>query len=178
MINIKELYYNRGVESISSINLYLYTAFFSLLGIIAIFFSHTFNLAGPAFLPMHFFIFVAALSFGWRAGLLVGIFLPIISYFTSGMPLLNILPRIILEVAAYGFLAGFFKEVLRLNSWLSLIIAMFLGRIISGFFILFFTDLNIFQHIFNITKIGLPGMLIQLIFIIPLSNLFIKWKKL
>ena len=91
----------------TDIRSYVFTVTFILLSVLLPFVFHQFHLAGPTFLPMHIFVLVAGLLFGWRAGLIVGLFTPITSYAIAGMPLLKIMPQIIVELSAYGLLAGY-----------------------------------------------------------------------
>src|SRR4030042_7093925 len=66
--------------------------------------------AGRKFLPMPFFVLLAGLTLGWRAGVGTGLFSPIISFLISGMPVLGILPILIIQLCAYGFFAGILRE--------------------------------------------------------------------
>ena len=138
---------------------------------------HQFHLAGPTFLPMHIFVLIAGLLFGWRAGLIVGLFTPLASYVISGMPALNILPQVVIELSAYGFIAGILREKYNLRTIWSL-----LGAIIGGRLALLLTILAIYfvagqsysplgleanplASFWSTVKQGWPGILIQLAFI-------------
>jgi uncharacterized membrane protein len=109
---------------------YLVTGVFIVLAVLVPWIFHQFHLAGATFLPMHIFVLIAGLLFGWRAGLLVGLFTPMVSYFISGMPALNILPQVVIEVSAYGFIAGILRERYNLRTIWSLLGAMIGGRLI------------------------------------------------
>lgn len=80
-------------------------------------------------LPMHWTVILAGLVYGWRAGILTGLLAPILSYFFSGFPLPNILPSMTIELLTYGLVAGLLREVARLNPFISVAIALVLGRI-------------------------------------------------
>jgi LytS/YehU family sensor histidine kinase len=108
---------------------YLLTAAFVMLAVFVPWVFHQFHLAGPTFLPMHVFVLLAGLLFGWRAGLLVGLFTPLTSYFISGLPALNILPQVVIEVTAYGSIAGILREKYNLRTIWSLLGAMIGGRL-------------------------------------------------
>src|SRR4030042_1191949 len=71
----------------------------------------------------------AGLMFGWRSGLLVGLFTPLVSYFISGMPALNVMPQVVIEVSAYGFIAGILREKYNLRTIWSLLGAIIGGRL-------------------------------------------------
>ncbi len=81
-------------------------------------------------LPMHWPVILAGLVYGWRAGILTGALAPIVSYFLSGFPLPNILPSMTVELLTYGLVTGLLREFVRLNSFLSVAIALLVGRIV------------------------------------------------
>ncbi|MCJ7605171.1 MAG: hypothetical protein MUO19_03955 [Dehalococcoidales bacterium] len=90
---------------------------------------HQFSLAGATFLPMHFFVIIAALTCGWQAGLIVGLATPLASYAITGMPAATILPQLTVEIMAYGLLAGLLRQKFNLNVGWSLLGAMVGGRL-------------------------------------------------
>ena len=118
---------------------------------------------GRTFLPMYFFVLVAGLLLGWRAGLVTGILTPLISYLITGMPMANMLPFIVVELSAYGFLAGLLKE--RLNIWISLILAIIIGRLLAGLAVFFFSDNNALNFMLSAVKDGWRGIILQIVFI-------------
>lgn len=163
-----------GIVHVRGIELVNFTALFTALAVLLPAIAHQFSLAGPTFLPMHLFVFTAALLFGWKAGLLVGIMTPIISFVTTGMPPMVVLPQIIVELAVYGFVAGFVRERMKLNTLWSLIIAMVTGRLALTVAVWFFTSVGFgsFAVLANVIKIGWPGMLIQ-IALVPVIVLWV-----
>lgn len=108
---------------------YVFTLMFVSLATATPWVLHQFHLAGPIFLPMHFFVLVAGLLFGWRAGLIVGLSTPIISFAISGMPAVVLLPQIIAEISVYGLFAGILREKFNLRVLWSLVGAMIGGRL-------------------------------------------------
>ncbi len=108
---------------------YIIIAVFAALSVVTPWAFHQFELAGATYLPMHFFVFVAALTAGWQAGAIVGLVTPFASYAVSGMPALTILPQIAVEVTAYGLIAGLLRQKLHLNTVWSLLGAMAGGRL-------------------------------------------------
>ncbi len=142
-----------------------FAAVFTTLAVYAPMLVHYFGgvEAGRKFLPMPFFVLVAGLLFGWRVGLVTGLFAPIISYLISGMPLLNILPIIIVQLAAYGFFAGVLRE--KYNVFLSLVGAIVLGLFVAGFAVLAFSEMGAIGYVLNAVKIGWIGIAAQLIFL-------------
>ena len=108
---------------------YIFIMVFALSGVLVLRVFHQFHLAGPTFLPMHIFVLLAGLFFGWRAGLIVGLLTPLASSAISGMPVLRIMPQIIVELSTYGLLAGMLREKFNLRDMWSLLGAMIGGRL-------------------------------------------------
>jgi thiamine transporter ThiT len=108
---------------------YIIVAVFTALSVVTPWAFHQFQLAGATYLPMHFFVFVAALAGGWQAGAIVGLLTPFASYAVSGMPALTILPQVAVEVTAYGLIAGLLRQKFHLNTMWSLLGAMAGGRL-------------------------------------------------
>ena len=154
---------------------YLLTAVFIMLAVFVPWVFHQFHMAGPTFLPLHIFVLIAGLLFGWRAGLLVGLFTPLTSYFISGMPAINILPQVIIEVSSYGFIAGILREKYNMRTIWSLLGAMVGGRLallvtISIMYLIggqsyspLGPEANPFISFWSTIKQGWPGIAIQLI---------------
>ncbi|MGD0353761.1 MAG: ECF transporter S component [Dehalococcoidia bacterium] len=154
---------------------YLLTAAFVMLAVFVPWVFHQFHLAGPTFLPMHIFVLIAGLLFGWRAGLLVGLFTPVTSYFISGMPALNVLPQVVIEVSAYGLIAGMLREKYHLRTIWSLLGAIIGGRmaLLLAISLVYFIggqsysplgpEANPLASFWSTVKQGWPGIVIQLI---------------
>ncbi len=153
---------------------YVFTVTFVLLSVLVPFALHQFHLAGPTFLPMHIFVLAAGLLFGWRAGLIVGLLTPFTSYAISGMPLLKILPQIMVELSAYGLLAGLLREKFTLPVIWSLLGAMAGGRLamLLATLVVYLVagesssllrlEPNPLLVLWSVVKQGWPGILIQL----------------
>ncbi|MFC1893114.1 ECF transporter S component [Chloroflexota bacterium] len=110
---------------------YIFTTTFILMSIMLPFVFHQFHLAGPTYLPMHVFVLLAGLLFGWRAGLIVGVFSPLASQALSGMPAPTVLPQTVVELSVYGIVAGLLREKSHLRVVWSLLGAMISGRLCS-----------------------------------------------
>lgn len=152
----------------------LFIAFGVLLPMI----FHQFNMGGPAFLPMHIPVLIAGLFLGPMAGLLVGVVTPIISSVLTGMPVFfPMLPIMIFELGAYGLVSGFFAEKLKMNSYISLIAAMIGGRIVAGVVVFVlatffgFKGPGPYTFVQGAIVTGIPGIIIQLVFIPPIVKL-------
>lgn len=165
---------------LTEIRAYAVIAVFVLLSVLTPWAFHQFHLAGATYLPMHFFIFAAALTAGWQAGLIVGLLTPLASYAVSGMPALNILPQVVTEVAMYGLLAGLLRQKFHLSVVWSLLGAMVGGRLallVSVFVIQFVTG-NVYSPlgpaatpsaaVWNTVAQSWPGMLAQVV-LIPIA---------
>jgi uncharacterized membrane protein len=156
---------------------YLLTAAFVMLAVALPWVFHQFHLAGPTFLPMHIFVILAGLLFGWRAGLLVGLFTPAVSYFVSGMPTINILPQVVIELSAYGLIAGVLREKYHLRTIWSLLGAMIGGRLalLATVSIIYFIagqsysplgmETGPMASFWSTVQQGWPGIAIQMAFI-------------
>lgn len=153
---------------------YIFTGVFVLLSVAVPLVFHQFHLAGPTYLPMHIFVLVAGLLFGWRAGLIVGFFTPLASYAVSGMPMLPVLPQIIIELSIYGLTAGILREKFNLRLIWSLLGAMVAGRLALCLVVLVIyliagkvygplgLEANPFLVVWSVIKQGWPGIVIQL----------------
>ena len=146
------------VLTFSTIKYYIFSAVFVGLAVATPTIFHQFNLTGPRFLPMHIFVLIAGLLFGWRTGLLVGLLSPLMSYSITHMPPMAILPETVLELSIYGLAIGLLRER-NLNIWVSLISAMVLGRLARLVFVLAFgLHTNFWQYL----QMSWPGIVLQL----------------
>lgn len=178
----------------TDIRSYAFTALFVSLAIATPWVFHQFYLAGPIFLPMHIFVLLAGLLFGWRAGLVVGLLTPLVSYGVSGMPVLTILPQIVVEISFYGLVAGILRERFYLRVIWSLIGAMIAGRLallltvsilcLGG---AIYSPLSLYTRmgaeanplavLWSVISLGWPGIVIQLIFIPLILELLERFLK-
>ena len=92
--------------------------------------SHRLGLPVRLILPMHWAVLLTGLTYGWRAGAIVGVLAPGASFLVSGMPLPHILPAMTLELGAYGFAAGFARQIGRLSGVASTAVAIVAGRLV------------------------------------------------
>jgi len=166
----------------SDVRLYIFSAVFISLDVVVPWLTHHFGgvQAGSMFLPMFFFILLAGLSGGWRAGLLVGLFTPLISFAVSGMPLLPVLPQITIECVFYGLIAGLLRGKFHLGVIWSLIGAMVLGRLarlgfIAAVFLLYGGEVSPLAYMWAVVLQGLPGIAIQLTLIPLIIRVGEKW---
>mgnify|MGYP001240491669 CR=1 FL=1 len=158
----------------TDIRTYGIIAVFTALSVLTPWLFHQVPAAGPTFLPMHFFIFAAALACGWQAGLIVGLLTPLASFAISGMPAMTVLPQIAVEVAAYGAIAGLLRQKFNLKPVWALLGAMVGGRVALLLAVVIvqavtghvYSPLGAsatpFSAVWNTIAQSWPGMLIQL----------------
>ena len=171
----------------TDIRSYAFTVTFISLAVATPWVFHQFHLAGPTFLPMHIFVLVAGLLFGWRAGLIVGFCTPLVSYATSGMPVITILPQIVLEISVYGLAAGILRQEFNLRVIWALSGAMIAGRLalLLMVVIIQFVSWEIYSPLgleanplavlWSVIALGWPGIVIQLASIPAIIKLLEKF---
>jgi niacin transporter len=162
---------------LTDIKTYGIIAAFVVLSVLTPWAVHQVPNAGATYLPMHFFIFVAALTCGWQAGAIVGLLTPFASYLVSGMPVMTVLPQIAVEVTVYGLLAGLLRQKFNLRVVWSVLGAMIGGRlallitvaivqaITGNVYSPLGPSATPFSAVWNTVAQAWPGMLIQLILI-------------
>lgn len=151
----------------------VYSALFLAIGLILPSVFHVFGMgAGKIFLPMHIPVLLAGFFLGGKYGLMVGVILPILSSVVSGgmPPIYPVAISMSFELAAYGFITGYLYKEKKVNIYLSLIIAMLAGRVVSGvvqgILLGFFGEGFAFSVYFNSTfVVPMIGMAIQLLFV-------------
>ncbi|MCY6483333.1 ECF transporter S component [Clostridium aestuarii] len=142
------------------------------VGIILPIFFHIFGTqAGAVFLPMHIPILIGGFILSPSYALIIGILTPILSHIFTGMPPFPFVYIMMFELAAYGLFISFLYNKIRLSVYPSLIIGMILGRIVNVLGVYIIIHMIIGKP-FKLDIIaaglflkGLPGIIIQLIFI-------------
>lgn len=134
---------------------------------------HSIKNAGSIFLPMHIPVLLAGFFVNPIYALCVGVITPILSFLFTGMPPVPYLYIMIIELGAYGLFTSLLYNKIKCNTYISLVLSMLLGRIMSiiGTFAILHLILS---KPFNFKMVatglfvtGLPGIIIQLV-IIPL----------
>lgn len=125
--------------------------------------------AGAVMLPMHIPVLLCGLVCGWQYGFVCGLLGPLLSSFT-GMPSMAVLPGMMVECAVYGLVTGILMRLVRTGKttpdlYISMVSAMFLGRLLSGFAkSLFFTPGTApFAWVTTSLVTGIPGIIVQLV---------------
>lgn len=145
-------------------------AFFIALGFVLPMIFHSFNMGGKIFLPMHIPVLLGGLILGPISGLIIGVLTPVLSSLLTGMPpVFPMLPLMVVELGTYGFIGGYLRKNKGKDILFSLVAAMLIGRLMGGVmaFILGYFGFREgpVSFIINAITNGLPGIIIQLIFI-------------
>ncbi|SHM93060.1 Protein of unknown function [Anaerosporobacter mobilis DSM 15930] len=150
------------------------TAFFIALGLVLPFVTMQIPSIGNMLLPMHIPIILCGFLCGGPYGLIAGFIVPLLRSVLFGTPpMMPIAVAMSMELATYGLVIGLLYHKLSDKRWgiyISLIIAMFAGRVVWGItsFGLFRALGNTFTwKIFLVQAFvnAIPGIIIQLIFI-------------
>ena len=152
------------------------TSLFIACGLLLPMAFHSFGMGGRTFLPMHIPVFMGGLLLGWLPGFIIGALTPLLSSILTGMPpLIPSLPMMIVELALFGLVAGNLYHDKRYNIYLSLSIAMFVGRMGAAVVLMLFADM-LGIHVPPLAYVaatfmtGLLGVVAQFVFIPPLVN--------
>jgi len=150
--------------------LYAYVTLFVALAVSIPWACHMIHpTAGPTVLPLFFFVLLSGASLGWRAGLLVGLTTPLISYGLSGMPVVQIMPSIMSQTVVYGLAAGLLYRQLRCGLFISLVGANIAGRLAAFFLMAHLADLEYSTQLaWTTLQTGWPGIILQLLLLPPL----------
>lgn len=133
---------------------------------------HTLRMGGPTWLPIYFFTLVAAYKYGWRAGLLTAVASPAVNSLLFAMPFAAALPAILLKSVVLAFAAAWTAARFRRASLLLLagVVLVYQSVGTLGEWALV-GDLRIAMQDF---RIGLPGMLLQVLGGWTFLNLLIR----
>lgn len=147
-----------------------YSALFLALGVIFPQIFHLFGGTGQVFLPMHIPVLLAGFFLGGTSAALVGFLTVLLSAAITGMPPVPVIYFMLVEVTVYGLVAGLAYKKFKLNVYVSLILAMVVGRLalaISVFTLQPLLGLKLSPQVYMIDAVvkGLPGIIIQLLFI-------------
>ena len=145
---------------------------------------HTVPNAGTIFLPMHIPVLLCGLICGWPYGGVCGLLGPLISSLITGMPPAAMLPSMMVECCAYGFVTGMLMRHVHTKHavadlYISLLSAMVVGRVVAGFAKAwnFTPGISPFAWVTTSLIAGIPGIVIQLI-LMPMVVLALTKAKL
>ena len=148
---------------------------------------HSFGL-GTILSPMHIPVLLCGLVCGGFYGVFCGIAGPIISSILSGMPPVTMLFSMIPELVVYGLVSGLLMKWVRTGKllpdvYISLAVAMVLGRVVGGIAKALFIAINATGDAFTLGVwatsyfVGtLPGIVVHLVLIPLLVTVLTKTK--
>jgi len=128
---------------------------------------------------MHLPVLLAGFLLPWQYSALVGIATPLLSSFITGMPPLPTVFTMTAELFTYGITTSLLYRNFKKNTYVSMISAMFLGRLVSiiANWVLFSFVLGqtfrLTSFLYTMFVIGLPGIVIQILTIPPLVTLLV-----
>lgn len=167
------------MENKNKSKLISFTGLFIALGILLPMAFHSLGAGGPAFLPMHIPALVGGLVLGPLPGLIIGVLSPVLSSILTGMPpVFPMLPIMVFELGTYGLLGGYLRKKRKMGIYPSLLLAMVMGRLVILGVVLVLNTKGFNQgplaYVAGSLVSGLPGLLIQLVFIPPVVKLVEK----
>ena len=148
---------------------------------------HSFGL-GSILSPMHIPVLLCGLVCGSFYGVFCGIAGPIVSSILSGMPPVTMLFSMIPELVVYGLVTGLLMRWVRTGKllpdvYVSMVVAMVLGRIVGGIAKALFIAINATGDAFTLGIwatsyfVGtLPGIVVHLILVPLLVTVLMKTK--
>lgn len=124
---------------------------------------------------MHLMVLIAALTFGIMSSSIVAGSSVIFSYLLTGMPTIERMPYMLIELLIYGILLGLFNK--KFNSYISLIATMILGRLLYAGVLYASVNLLGFNgygiSVMQSVVSGIPGIIIQ-IALVPVLAMVVK----
>lgn len=129
--------------------------------------------AGATFLPMHICVLIAALTLGVVSATVVAGSSVAFSFILTGMPSAARLPYMLIELVIYALLLGILNK--KFNSYISLAVTIVLGRILyAGVLFMSVNVLGFSSYgisVIESVKLGIPGIILQLIFVPVIAKL-------
>jgi len=140
---------------------YIFAAIFILGNLLLPRLTHTVPMGGLTFLPIYFFTLIAAYKYGLKVGLLTAILSPVVNYLIFGMPPLAVLPIILIKSSLLAVAAAIIAQRTQVVSMLNLLLVVMFYQVIGT--TIEWMIVGDFWVAVQDFRIGLPGMLIQII---------------
>ena len=144
---------------------------FIALGLLVPMVFHAIGGAGPVFLPMHLPVLIGGFILSPLYALMVGVLTPLLSSVLTGMPVLMPMAFIMMvELGIYGLVVSLLKEK-SVSHIITLLSAMILGRMSAGIMVAILVGFVGIKFappatfLIGAITTGIPGIMIQLIFI-------------
>lgn len=154
----------------TSVKKLVFTAACTALCVVLPMAFHAIPNGGSVFLPMHIPVLLCGLICGWLYGGVCGLLGPLLSSLLTGMPPAAVLPAMMVECATYGLVSGMMMKYVRVGRgttdlYISLVSAMVLGRVVSGFAkaLIFNPGISPFAWVTTSLVTGIPGIIVQLL---------------
>ena len=151
------------------------SAMFMAIGLVLPFFTGQIQQIGNMLLPMHIPVLLCGLICGWQYGALIGAILPLLRFALFSMPVLYpnglaMSVELCIYGLAIGFIYGMFKKQGLIPVYISLIVAMILGRVVWGgsMTVLLSMKDNVFTasaFLAGAVLNAIPGLILQLLLI-------------
>ena len=124
---------------------------------------------GMILLPIYFFTLIGAYKYGWKVGLLTAVLSPVINHLLFGMPAAAVLAPILVKSTILALTAGYVASHSKKVSIALMAGVVLTYQIAGGLFEWAYT--SSFAAAVQDFKLGLPGMLLQIVG----GYLFIKY---
>lgn len=147
--------------NLSNLKTYLFAAIFVAGNLLLPQLVHLIPNGGLIFLPIYFFTLIAAYKYSIHVGLLTAILSPLVNSLLFGMPAMNMLPIILIKSVILAIAAAMVAKHFGKISFLGILLAILVYQVI-GTGIEWAMTQNFFIAIQDF-RIGLPGMVIQLV---------------
>jgi len=121
---------------------------------------------GEVWLPMHLPIILVGLLAGPYAGGIAGVLAPLVSFATTGMPTVAMLPFMMVELCVYGVVAGLLRAA-KMPTLAKVLAAQVAGRVVRAALIV---AANL---VLGLTTVGIPVIWTSIIVGIP--GLVLQW---
>lgn len=145
----------------SNIKIYLVATLFIAGNLLLPQLCHLVPNGGRILLPIYFFTLVGAYKYGWKAGLLIAVFSPLINSALFGMPHMAALPIILIKSVLLAGAAG-----LAAHKFGKISIPIFIGVVLSYQIVGCMAEWGLTGSFFEGIqdfRLALPGMLIQIV---------------
>lgn len=145
----------------SNIRTYLIASLFIAGNLLLPQLCHLIPDGGKILLPIYFFTLVGAYKYGWKAGLLIAIFSPIINSTLFGMPVVASLPIILIKSVLLAITAGWVAHKFGKFS-IPLLIGVVLAYQTVGSVAEWALEGSFYEGMQDF-RLAIPGMLIQVV---------------
>lgn len=145
----------------SNLKTYLFAILFAFGNLVLPQLCHLLPVGGPTLLPIYFFTLIAAYKYGLHVGLLTAVLSPVINALLFGMPPIAMLPIILIKSGLLASAAALAAHYFKGFSILSLIVVVLAYQVVgTAIEWMMVKDFFVAAQDF---RIGIPGMLIQII---------------